>query len=50
VGEVGGIYQPRITDLCGGTVERIFRYAPLRRLLDFESLNAGAGLSYSPAV
>ena len=52
VGEVGVSYQPRITrDLVAEITVRQadFRYARYD-VLDFESLNVGAGLSYSPQV
>jgi hypothetical protein len=50
VGEVGVSYQPRFTAELLGEItvrEADFRYARYDAL-DFESLNAGAGLTYTP--
>jgi len=48
VGQVGASYQPRLTDSLYGEVtvtEQFFRYDQYD-VLDFDSFNAGAGLSY----
>ena len=50
VGEVGVSYQPRITQELVAEItvrQGVFRYAKYD-VLDFESLNVGAGLTYAP--